>query len=329
MAKGIGRLFQIGIAKESTRGTAVTTPTFMIPFAELDIDEKKQLAIDEQSRGVIEDSVGQSIVKEWVEGSLKAPIGDKHFGLLLLALFGAVATTDNPDADPSVKDHAFSVQQGSQHQSLTIQLDDPIGAQDYTHALAVINSLEIAYEQGKFIEYVANILAKKGATATITPASVSENRFLPHNLTFKLAATQAGLGAAAAISIKSLNLRINQNVEADDVLGNKEPADFLNKQFTIEGSLEAIWQGEADFKTQFLAGTAKAMRLDLKNTGVTIGTSANPQLLIDFHSVIFTELGRPIRLNDIVRQRLAFKAHYNTTDSKMASLTLTNTQASY
>ncbi len=329
MAKGIGRLLQIGIARETTRGTPPASATFWIPFSELDIDEKDARVTDEQSRGVIEASVGESIVKQWAEAAIKAPIGDIHFPLILYALCGTLTTTDNPDANPVVKDHTLAVQQGAQHQSLALYTDDPLAAQDYSHALAVPTSLEIVYEQAKFLEYSAAFRAKKGATATNTPAATSENRFLPQHLTFKTAATQAGLGAAAATIIKSLALRFNPNIEDDDVLGNIAPVDFLNKQFMVEGELEAIWQNESDFKTNALAGTVRAMRLDLLNNNVVIGTAANPELKIDLHSVFFKELTRPVRINDIVKQTLQFTAHYNTTDAKLLTIIATNIQASY
>jgi len=329
MSKGIGRLLQIGIARETTRGTSPAAATYWIPHSEFDFFEKDTKIADEQTRGVIEDSVGQSIVKKWAEGSLKAPIGDKHFPLLLYSILGTLATTDNADTDPSVKDHTISVQQGAQHQSLSLYVDDPLGGQDYTHALAVLASLEIAYEQGKFIDYVANFKSKKGATATLTPSTTAENRFLPQHLTFKLASTQAGLDAAAAVVIKSLSLKIDQNIEDDDVLGNAAPADFLNKHFMIEGTLEAIWQNESDFKNAALAGTVQAMRIQLKNTDTIIGAAANPEVKIDLHSVVFREITRPVRINELVKQTVAFKAHYNTTDSKMATIVCTNTVASY
>ena len=323
--KGIGRLIQVGIARETTRGTTPASATFYIPWAELDVDEKKRFVVDEQTRGVIEDSIGQSIVSEWSEATLKAPIGDKHFPLFLYAIFGTLGTSGPTD---SAYTHTISVQQGAQHQSVSVYVDDPLAAQDYTYGLGMITGLEIAYERDQFITYTANLIAKKGATATLTPAATSENRFLPQHVTFKLASTQSGLGAASAISIKSLTLKINQNVEADDVLGSTTPADFLNKQFSIEGTVEAIFQNESDFKTAFLAGTVKAMRLDLTQT-VLIGSSSVPKITIDLHSVVFTELTRPIRLNDIVMQTLQFKAHYNTTDSKIATVTAINAQSSY
>lgn len=325
MAKAIGRLTQFGIARESTRGTAPGSASFYIPWSELDIDEKKRFAVDEQTRGVIEDSVGQSIVSEWAEATVKAPIGDKHFGLILYALFGGLSSGGVVD---SAYTHTLSIGQTAQHQSIALYLDDPSGAQDYTHALCMISQLEIAYEKDNFIHYTANLTGKKGTTATLTPAATAENRFLPQHLTFKLAATQSGLTAASAIAIKSLSLKVTKNLESDDVMGNIAPADFMNKQISIEGTVEAMFQNEADFKTHFNAGTVRAMRLDLNST-VLIGSTSTPQFILDLHTVVFTEMTKPYRINDMVMQTLSFKAHYNTTDSKMITSTIRNAQATY
>jgi hypothetical protein len=325
MSKGIGRLAQVGIARETTRGTSPGSATFYIPWAELDVEEKKRYVIDEQTRGVIEDSVGQSITSEWAEATIKAPIGDKHFPLLLYGIFGGLSTSGPTD---SAYVHTITVGQTAQHQSVSLYLDDPIAGQDYTFALGAISDLEIAYQRDSFISYTANFMAKKGATASLSPASTTENRFLPQHLTFKVASNQAGLTAASAIAVKSLTIKISQNIEADDVLGSVAPADFLNKQFSIEGSVEAIFQNESDFKTAFNAGTVRALRLDLTNP-VLIGTSSTPYIILDLHSVVFTEMTKAYRLNDVVMQTLSFKAHYNTTDSKMVTLTARNAQASY
>ncbi len=329
MSKGIGRLLTVGINRETSRGTAVGTPAFMIAFAELDVDEKDTRVIDEQSRGIVEGSVGESIVKQWMEGTIKAPIGDKHFPLILYATLGTLSSVTGTATGTPIY-HTITVQQGAQHQSLTLLIDDPLGGQDYVHALTVPTQLEIAYEREAFLSYTVQVRGKKGTAQAVTPATVSENRFLPQHVTFKYAATQSALDAATAIPIKSATLRINQNVQDDDVLGNIAPLDFLNKQFEIEGELEVIWQNESDFKTNSLTGTARAIRLDLVNTSAVIGTgSTNPSLRIDLHNVQFQPITRPIRLNDLVMQKVAFRAHYNTTDSKTITITATNAQSGY
>ena len=329
MSKGIGRLIQFGIAKETSRGTAESAATYWIPFSELDLNEKFMLVNDDQSRGIIEDAVGQSKAKEWAEGSVKAPIGDKHFPLVLYSILGSLSTGDNADSDASVKDHTITVGQSAQHQALSLFIDDPLGGQDYKHANGAVTSLEIAYELNKFLDYTLGLKAKKGETASLTPSSTSESRFLPQHLTFKLASSYSGLGAASAMNIKSLTLKIDQNIEDDDVLGSSTPSDFLNKQFVIEGTLEALWQNESDYKTAALATTAKAMRLDLKNTDVTIGSAANPEIRIDLAKVIFKEITRPVKVNDLVRQTLSFKALYSLSDTLMISVLATNVVASY
>jgi hypothetical protein len=326
--KGIGRLVQFGIAKETSRGTPEAAATYWIPWQELSVEEKHQDAIDEQSVGVIEDSVGKSIVKEWAEVSLKAPIADKHFGLILYATLGSKSVATH-SGETIVYDHTFTVAQSAQHPALSFFVDDPLAAQDYKHALGMVESLEINYETGKFLDYSLALRGKKGATATLTPATTTENRFLPKHATFKVASAYSGLNAASAFSIKSLKLKISKNIEDDDALGNSGPADIVNKQLTIEGSLEAIYKDETDFKTAYLAGTAKALRIDLKNTDVTLGSAANPQVRIDLAKVTFTELTKPFRLNDLVYQTVTFKAHYSITDSLMISALVTNLEASY
>jgi hypothetical protein len=147
-------------------------------------------------------------------------------------------------------------------------------------------------------------------------------------LAFKIASAQSGLTGATAIPLKSAALRFNQNVEADDSLGAVAPTDFLNKNFTIEGEVEAVFQNESEFKTHFNAGTARALRFDLTSTTL-IGSSSVPKITIDLHSVVFTEMSRPIRINDIVIQRLSFKAHYSIADSKIATVTCINATTSY
>lgn len=328
MSKGIGRLFQVGIAKETSRGTPQSSATFWIPFSELGIEEKDNKIFEEQAYGVIEDSIGSAIAKQWAEGSIKAPIGDKHFGLMLLAALGSVSTSTH-SGESNVYDHAFSVQQGAQHQALTLFLDDPLAGQDYKHALGVVDSLEISYEPGAYISYSANLRAKKGATATLTPSTTVENKFTHKHFTFKIASDLSGLGAGSVIALKSLTLTITKNLEDDDVLGSITPNDFLNKQFTIEGKLEALWQNESDFKTNTLAGTMKAMRLDLVNTDTTIGSAANPTVRIDLAKVTFTEITRPVQINEMVKQSVSFKAHYSTSDTKMIAALITNQVSSY
>ncbi len=328
MSKGIGRILQFGIAKETVRGTPETAASYYIPFNEATVDEKRDMVTEDQSRGVIEGSTGDQVVKKYVESTLKAPIGDKHFGLILLAALGAVSDGTHA-GETIVYDHTYTVGESAQHQALSLFIDDPLAGADYKFGLGSVKSLEITYERGKFIDYSLALMSKAGTTATLTPSTTTENLFLPNDLTFKVATNLAGLAGASALLIRSFKLKIEKSLESDDVLGSLDPNDFLNKQFKISGEVECVWQNESDFKTAFLAGTQKALRIDLIKSGITIGSAANPELQIDLAKVVFTELSRPISVNNVVTQRLQFNAHYSITDTKMITAKLTNLVASY
>jgi hypothetical protein len=329
MSKAIGRQYSVGIAKETSRGTAEAAATYYPQFSEATVDEKVEFAEQDQAYGIIEDGVGADIVKQYAGIEIKMPVGDKSFPLVLLAALGSLSTGDNADSDASIKDHTITVSQSVQHQALTVFLNDPVGGNDYKHALGMVESVGLSVEMGKYVEASIAMRAAKGATATLTPTTTAENRFLPQHVTMKLASAQSGLDAASALTIKSLNLSISKNLEDDDVLGDTDPADFNNKHLVIEGEFEANWESEATYKTVMQAGTYKAMRIDLKNTDVTIGSAAKPEIKIDLHRILLKEVTRPIKVNDIIRQTVSFKAYYSVADSKMITVTATNAVASY
>ena len=135
----------------------------------------------------------------------------------------------------------------------------------------------------------------------------------------------------AVVALKSFKMSIDSNVEDQEVLGNVAPADFLNKEFKVEGTLEAIWQNESDFKTIALAtpNVATALLIDIKNTDVTLGTAANPEVKILLDKCYFTEFSRPIKIKDLTYQTVKFKAVFSTTNSEMIAVTTVNAVANY
>lgn len=326
MSKTIGRFVQFGIARESTRGTAEAAATFWIPWDDLALDEKDERVLNEQTRGVIETTVGEAIVKQWAEAEITAPIGDKAFPLFLYALLGGNATTG--PTDTVVYTHTMNVQQGIQHQALTFFIDDPAAGQDYRFALGMITELEINYERGAYVNFAAKLKGKKGQTSTLTPATTTENRFLSHHLTFKIASAQSGLTAASATVLKSAKIMFKPNVVDDDVLGSITPADFNNTGFEVEGTIELMFDDETE-RTLALAATTRALRFDLINTDVLMGAATNPQIQIDLYNVTFQPITRAIKAGEYVLQTIAFKAHYSTADSKMLQIITKNLQTSY
>ncbi len=318
-----GRKVQVGLGKETVRGTAVA-PSFWIPKYEAAVDNKREYVNDEASVGVIAESTGAVVAKEWAEGEITGKIGDKSAGLILLGALGAVSDST---VETGVYAHEFTLQNGNAHQSLTIEMKDHV--QQLKYALGVVESLKLSVETGKIAEFSAAFKAKKGASAANSPSYVTENLFVGRHASLKLAADLAGLDAASAINVKNVEISIEKDVEAHDALGSGEPVNFANKTIKISGNIEAIYENATDFKSPFEDGTLKAMRISLVNTDVTIGAASNPTLEIDLAKVSLQEWSRKSSNKDIVSQTIKFEGHYSLGDSKIAVITLTNTQASY
>jgi hypothetical protein len=394
-SKGIGRLVQVGVAKESTRGTAQSSASYWNPWTDLTLDEKKEFATDSQAYGIVEDNINLTQTKKWAQGSLAGNVADQTIGLILYSLFGGYAVATH-SGESVVYDHTFTIGESAQHQSLTFFLHDPLAAQDYSYANGVVEKLELNVVLKQFVNFTATLKALSGAAqSSFTPSTTTENRLVPQYLAAKFALDYAGLlgtktatgtcsttihvtslsintsalrvgmtvtgtnipagatiakivsgtafdlsvastGSAtsytfgpAVIALKSAKVTINANVEDQDVLGNLNPADFLNKEFSVEGTLEAIWQNETDFKTQFMGPTPLAIRLDIKNTDVTLGSSTNPEIYIDMPKCTVLELGRPFKVKDLVYQTIKFKGSYSVSDTLLAKAILTNGVSTY
>jgi hypothetical protein len=395
--KGIGRLVQVGVAKETTRGTAISSATYWNPWNDLTLDEKKEFAVDAQSYGIIEDNVNLTQTKKWAQGSLAGNVADQSIGLILYSLFGGYAVGAH-SGESAVYDHTFTIGESAQHQSLTFFLHDPLATVDYSYANGVVEKIELTMALKKFIEFNASIKSLSGAAqSNFTPSTTTENRFVPQYLAAKFALNYAGLlgtltatGTASStihvtacsinpqtnlkvgmgvtgtnipanttiakivsstaydlsaattgaigtqtfspvsIALKSAKVTINANTEDQEVLGNLNPADFLNKEFFIEATLEAIYQNNSDFKDQFMGPYPLAIRLDIKNTDVSLGVvPTNPEIYIDMPKCTIQDLGRPFKVKDLVYQTIKIKGSYSITDTLLAKIILTNTVSTY
>lgn len=324
MSKFIGRLADIGIAIETTRGTAEGSADFWIPKLSMTYDDGVDQVVDESSVGVIEDATGASVVAKYGMGEIEGNIYDQSFGAILLATLGTVSTS-GPD-ETSVYTHSYTVQQDAQHDSLTIFLDDP--NQDYTYALAMIERLELDVALGQYAKFTTSFRSKVGSTATLSPSYTAENHFLPQHAVLQYADDLSGLSSPTSVDVRSVRLTINKNVEDDRKLGSLDQADILNKQFAVEGTVELVFDDET-FKTEMLADTAKAVRLKLTNSDVTIGSSMNPTLQIDLAKVKFSKFEKGYNNDDIVTATVDFKAFYSISDSALIQVDLVNEQSSY
>ncbi|MCX6113138.1 MAG: phage tail tube protein [Proteobacteria bacterium] len=324
MGKYTGRDIKIGISKESTRGVA-TPASYWIPRRDFDVQDKASIIIDDQSYGVIEDSVDARVVNKWSEGKISGLVRDKAIGLFLLNALGtSTPTTSSPES--GVITHTFTVAQSHQHQSLTINVDDTIEG-DEQYALAMLKTLEINATLNEFVIFNADFMAKQATPGTVTAAYVAENNFTADGVSLKIAATPGTLTAATATKVKSVSVKIDKALEKADILGTVTPDDFINKNISIEIDIERNYE-DTTFKTLYMTASPQAMRVDIVSSAI-IGLVSNPRLTFDFNQVNFTDWSVSKGLDDIVVEKLKCKAVFKIADAKMLEARLVNVATSY
>lgn len=323
MSKIIGRKFNVGIGKESSRGTGVTSD-YWLPKLDFSHDDKVEVVMNESSINTIHDAEGQNIVGKVSEGNIKGRIADTSFGLWLLATLGAETSTTL--VATGVYDHVFGVLESAQHPSLTVNVAEANASTGLKYALSMVDSLEITFELQKYGEYSASFKGNKNASATNTASFTTENIFLPQHGIVKFATNLAGLSGASAIQVKKAVLKFTKNIEDDQVIGQIDAVDRLNKQFSVEGSIELMYEDRSYIDTIMLGDLQKALRIQFINTDVTIGSASNPQITFDLAKVKLKEVARKISNNDFIKQTLNFKAFYSIADTSMITATLRNTK---
>jgi len=325
MTTEIGRLINVGIALEGSRGTAEDSATFWLPKVDFDFSPRADYAVDESGVGVIDTRSDAKVVGKLAEGPIGGIVYDSSFGTILAATLGTWSTDlDTPIS--GVNTHTFTRLNTNQHPSLTIFHDD--ANIDEKYALAMLNQLTVNAVLKDYVRFNAGFISKVGADTSSSPSYTAENSFLAQHVSVKFAATIAALGTASDAAVRVVNLTINKNVEELPGLSTDEPVDIINKGFSVSGDLEALFDDET-YKDYVLDGDKKACLITIENTDVTIGTSSNPKLEITLAPMSFRDWGRSGGGNDVVTQTVAFDGNFSLGDSKTASIVLINTQTEY
>ena len=324
MSVEVGRLVNVGFAKEGSRGTPEASATFWVPRVDFDFNPRVDYAVENAGLGVIDSRSDAKVVEKVGEGSIGGVVYDESFGLLLAACLG---TWSSSTAVDHAYTHSFTRLNSNQHPSLTIFHDD--GIVDERFALGMLNNLTINCVVKDFVKYSAGFMSKIGADTSSSPSYSDEDVFLGTHVTVKFAATIAALGAASATPVRAFNITINKNVEDLMELGDDDPADIVNKALAVSGDLEATFENET-IRDYVLDGSKKACLVTIENTDVTIGNgSTNPKLEITLAPMSFRDWGRGAGLDDVMTQTVSFDGNFSLDDAKTVSIELVNGNASY
>lgn len=327
MSEYSGRKIAFGLAKEAVRGTAESNPDYTLNHLSIGFYPRADKKINESVVGSLVKGNDSTTMTKWAEGDFEMKIGVDSVGAILHAIFGSVVTTDNADADASVKDHTFDFDESNSPASYTFFRKDPNINEAY--ALGMVSEVEINAELGEWVKIKGTALTKAGVASSATYSRIEEVEFKPKHISAALAANLAGLDAASTVAtLQSLKLNIKRTTEADYALETDEPYDISVREIEVTGELVTRWSDQAQ-KDAFLADTQQALRINMVNDDVTIGTAAHPGLKFDMGKVTFNDWSPDQGVSDKVNQTVGFTALLDVTTAKVLTAVLTNDVASY
>lgn len=321
MAKFLSRRAEVGVARETTRGTPVV-PAHWIPWATLTFGDKAETQIENSALGRIENSDNSYNTIRYGEGTIEADLRAAYLGLILTNLLGAAPSTTG--SNPYT--HTYTLAQTNQHTSLSLLVQDKTNTDIVKmFGLSMINKWTMKVVAGKIITNTIDFMSLPGKDWTTQSSAFTAMglKFLHQHLAFKVAANLAALTGSSAISVKSLELTIEKSIQRNDVAGTVTPEDFNNQDFKVTGSVVLNYEDNT-WLNYFTGLTDRAMEIVL-NAG-TAGI-----LTLRFPLVHFTKWDRDMPLSEIARQKVDFECHYDAANGNamISTATLVNAVSSY
>lgn len=323
MAEIIGKDIEVGVAAEATRGTAESTADHWVKKVTANIIPRTQKVVDDSTLGVIEDSQGARVVRQWFEGELAGVLHADAFGYLLYNLYGTVSSSN---VVGSVYSHDFSLQQSIEHPTLSIFRKDGSVNQDVFGG-GMLSTLEVSASTEDYVRFTANFMAKSTTSNSDTPSYSTEYDFIGRDITVKVASSEAGLSGATALNLKTLNVRYDVGATADYVFGSKNPNDIYNTTMGIEVEFTKNYD-DTTFEDLYNADTYNYMQISIVGEA-DIGSTNYPTITWVLNKVQVQDWSRSGDAGSLVEETVTLKAFYNASDSEQSTVTLKNLTAAY
>lgn len=306
MARFIGSLVSLGIARENPRGT-YAAPTVWRPWVTFTFDQKTSQVMTQQAVGVIDEYYdGVFTTEKYGEGDFEAELDNDLIGYIFYIMMGTLNSAVVEAG--AVWDHTFTLDDDSnQHPSLSFTIDEQNG--DYAFTKVMLNTFELRLELNSFITYRCNFISRP-AFSTIAPAVNHDDegeRFVCTHASVKFADDLEDVDAAEETSIQSLTLTVEKNLLRKHVLGTIIPYEILNQMFGVTGTITLPYENKT-FQDHWDETDTQAMLIDIQDTSEIIGAASYPRIRIYLPTVFFTDWTPNRPKGELYDQTLAFTA---------------------
>ena len=316
----IGRLWAIGIGKETTPWTAVA-PTTWIPFETWEVKPVIETQKDTGAYGVIDETYDSRVVKNMSEIPLWGIVrNDFIWDILTGVLWIAEAPIDNGDGTYT---HNFTRKNDNCPISYTSYYSNPVWDEEATYC--VFDNLDIELNSGDYVKFNTTLKGKALATPWTdrTPAFTDQKEFLVANAEVKFADTIWDLDSATAVELKNIKFTISKNVIDYQAIGSTDVTSLHNQQFNVTWDLEALFK-DVVLRDYVLTNSKKAMSIKVLSQDIIWTWSAKSELYFEFARIGFNDWGKSTDSNGLVMQTMGFEAEFSAVDWKTISAKLVN-----
>ena len=312
----------VWVALETTRGEKKLPIQYRFPRTDNTFTDKANVESDSWVVDTIVDSINSEVTKQRAEWTIGGQVYPNWIWFFLKALLGTVTS----DWEEWVYEHVFSLLESNTHPTLTVGTSTPLWWSAYP--LAMIESMDFTAEVwGKFTVSI-NLKSKKWETASHSVSYTDENGFVANMLKVFLADSVEWLDIADNICLQSITISIKKEIKDIECLSSIDPIDYINSSFSIEGSMEMLFEDNT-YKNYFLNGTSKALRILAEDTKHAYGTDSYPTFMLDLSKIKITDWTPAFTVDDVTKQSVSFKGHYDVRTHKAIEVYLKNTQESY
>lgn len=326
MEEIIGAIVSFGYGQEEVRGTAVA-PTRWLGKYDFSFTPKSDKIMNKSAYNHLAINSGMNTIRQYGEGDVTAKIFDKAIGDFLKMVAGQEPVSTPVVGQSGVVDHVFTLLNTNGHPSYTLAVKEG-GVTDNRYPGAILSSLSLDVAVDDYAKMTAGFISEIGASATNTPAFTQENEFTPSHASIKVVAKGGDLDGATEIAdVRSASLKFNKNPIRKETIGDKK-VNPRNGRMEITGQLE-IYYNSTTFRDYCKNDTALAMRLEIENTDVTIGTSAHPTITIDLPFMMIETWEPDFGADNLVLQTLTIHGLYDAATGDFVDMTVRNKEANY
>lgn len=321
MSVRTGRLGWVGIALETTPGVPVN-PTHYLPFLEVSLQDRHTPLADVSARGIRDEQADSQVGKQWGEGNLRVNL-DPTLAPYLIGL--ALGDFGTPTSNGSgVYTHDLVRNNSNTPKTASVIHDRSVDRLLFPYG--VVNSLEVSFDDG-LAEVNAQLLSRQAVTSVSgTLTTASGTLFAFRHATIGMGTTVAAAEAATPLKVRTFNLTINNNSEAQFVAGRRDPDSIIHKNFRVEGSFRVAFENTTQ-RDYFMNLTKNALVVTFAGNG--IGGGLSEYVKFRLYKTRVNDYNVDVTPDDYISEEITFIGEYDSGNSKTMDAQIRNRISSY